>query len=150
QERTPISSAHRSHTSSRAVALALASAGFTSSRDYLFCPGALASRSRSGFSRVPCPQVEELAARARAVRGEGRIRSLFVRELRLRDGILFGVAAQLFGGKPVGFRRVQSEHLCAQRRRHRRIAVALLQFFRDLERAERLDLILRRAVPDRV
>src|SRR5439155_13507837 len=51
---------------------------------------------------------------------------------------------------PVHARPVESEQLGLARLRQRRIAEALLQLRADLEGAQRLDLILRRAVPDGV
>src|SRR5690606_8569116 len=116
------------------------------SREYFF----LVRPTRSRLAGMPCAQVEELAARAWAVRREGWIRLLAVCEVRLRDRVLFRVAPQFFRGEAIGFRRVQAEHLCAQRRCHRRIAVLFLQLLRDLKRAERLNLILRRSVPNRI
>src|SRR5688572_22661540 len=99
---------------------------------------------------VPLPQVQELPPRPRAVRDERRIRSFRVSNSAARDSVAFGLAPEVGGRKLVRLGGIQAKHLGAQRRRHLRVAVLLAQLVRDLERAERLDLVLRRAVPDRV
>src|SRR5688572_12676655 len=99
---------------------------------------------------APGGQVHELAARLRAARLEMRLRLCAVGDAFAGNGVLPRAPFHLVGRDAVGSRRIQAEYLRAQLWRDFRIAVALAQFGRDLERAERLDLVLRRAVPDRV
>src|SRR5688572_807835 len=66
------------------------------------------------------------------------------------DPVGAGVLLHFLGTYGVDARRVQTEDLGAQRRRNFGIAVHRAQLRRDLESAKRLDLVLRRTVPDRV
>src|ERR687895_1704941 len=60
------------------------------------------------------------------------------------------VLLDLAGREAVDLGGVQAEDLRAQGGRYFGVAVAIPQFGRNLESPERLDLVLRRAVPDRV
>src|SRR5215475_4989693 len=112
-------------------------------------------RSSCGGGSCACPavpgeQIEKLAPRLRAVGEVVRLGPLAVGEPLARDAIAPGVLSDLRGADPVHLRRVEAEHLRADRRSDLRIAVLRAQLGRDLEGAERLDLILGRPVPDRV
>src|SRR5205823_4781604 len=93
----------------------------------------LASRARSGrLLEGPAPRAElgiELLAHAS--------------ELALVDRAAHGVRIDA-----VDARRVQTQNLALELGRELRVAVLLLQLGRDLQRAERLDLRLRRAEPE--
>src|SRR6266545_6163360 len=67
-----------------------------------------------------------------------------------RDAVGTSMFLYLVGADRVDAGRIQAEDLGAQRRSDLRIAVHRAQLGRDLESAKRLDLILRRAVPDGV
>src|SRR5262245_25895193 len=99
---------------------------------------------------VPAEQIQELAPGLRPVREEMRLGLRPVRQPFGRYGVAASAELHLLGGDPVGSHRVQAEDLRAQLRRDLRVAVLLAQFRRDLEGAERLDLVLRRAVPNRI
>src|SRR5436190_3243550 len=99
---------------------------------------------------VPAEQVQELPARFRAVGQEMRLRILAIRQTLARDRVALRVFLHFLGAQRIDLRTVQSEDLRAQRGRDLRVTVLSAQLRSDLERAERLDLVLRRAVPDRV
>ena len=79
-----------------------------------------------------------------------RLGVLEVRDALTSDTIGTSVLFHVIGADPVDPSRIQTEDLRAQRRRDLGIAIHRAQFGGDLESAKRLDLILRRAVPDRV
>src|ERR671931_1324840 len=93
--------------------------------------GATAFLAETEFS-----QLQELAARLRPVGEEVRIALLGCLALGRRHAVDLGA--------------VQAEDLRPEPRRHFRVAVFVAQLSADLESAEGLDLVLRRAVPDRV
>src|SRR5919108_2334566 len=99
---------------------------------------------------MPGAEVEELTSRARSEGGERGIRPLLVFGLCPGDDVTLRELAQLVGRQLVRLRGVETEHLGAQFPCHLRIAVFLAQLVRDLERAEGLDLVLGRAIPDGV
>src|SRR6202521_3588118 len=98
---------------------------------------------------APCLEVQELAPRPGPVGDEGRIGPLAI-FLAIRRHAVLEVLLQHVLGDRIHLERVQAEHFRAQRRGHFGIAMPLAQLGRDLEGAERLDLVLRRSVPDRV
>src|SRR5688572_5533330 len=95
-------------------------------------------------------KVEELAPRLRPPGAEVRLGPLEIRLLLPRDAVARDDLLHLGGGNAVHLGGVQAEDLGAQASGHLRIAESLSQRGMDLERPERLDLVLRRAVPDRV
>src|SRR5262245_38171239 len=96
------------------------------------------------------PKREELAPRLRSIGDEARIALVRVRLLLPRDRIRRRTLALHRHVDAVNLRGVEPEYLGLQLFRQLRIAVLLLQLVRNLERAERLNLILRRAVPDAI
>src|SRR5688572_5992821 len=99
---------------------------------------------------MPRAQVQELAPGAWPIRREGRIRVFDVLLPGQRDLVARRVFPQLIGRELVWPRGVEPEYLGAQGGSDGRITVLRAQRLGDLEGTERLDLVLRRAVPDRI
>src|SRR6056297_1038369 len=98
----------------------------------------------------PLHQVQEIPSRLRTVGQEVRIRLGPVVGPRDLDLVAAEMVAQHVGFQSIRLQRIQAQDLSLDLRRQGRIAVAILEFLADLERSEGLDLVLWRAVPDRI
>src|SRR6185503_3962420 len=93
---------------------------------------------------------QELAPRPGPVGQEVRLGALQVSHPLFRDFVASGVLPELGGAEPVHPGGIEAEDLRADFASDLRIAMPRPQSGSNLESAERLDLVLRRAVPDGV
>src|SRR5215471_2715453 len=95
-------------------------------------------------------EVQKFSTRPRPVGQKARVGSLAVREPLPRDLVVGQVFLEHVFRNLVNAKRVASEDLRAESRRDPLVAVLVGELRGDLEAAEGLDLILGRAVPDRI
>src|SRR5918999_3845956 len=110
----------------------------------------LVSSPRSMRRAASAAESEEFAPSLWSISQEVRVGLLGIGHFLRSDAIARDDLLHFGGGDAVHLRRVQAEDLGAQRGGDFRIAESFPIGVRYLKRSERHDLVLRRAVPDRV